>query len=171
MSAVALELVASWECDLTVHQRRVFEAVARDEVRFNPNGIDGSSWLADVYRHVNAHTLASLVRRGLIGKPARRGGETEAAWQLTDNGKTLALHLGLIELPPSIDDSPGDLADALDLDGQRLFADEEQCSTCRVPRRRWPVDHELFSESASQCPWCIQADIDDDKRHERRLDQ
>ena len=64
--------------------------------------------------------------------------------------------------------SPGDVCEPLQLGGRRLFADDEHCTSCGVARRRWPVDHPLFSEGGSQCPWCVQADIEDDTKQKRR---
>lgn len=63
-----------------------------------------------------------------------------------------------------VDGSPGDVYDPPSVG-------EPTCDTCRIPESRWPVDHPLHVLGSGQCAWCRQADIEDDKRYGRLLDQ
>lgn len=44
------------------------------------------------------------------------------------------------------------------------------CVTCGTGRAEWPVEHRLYLPGSRQCPLCVEADIDDDRRASRRED-
>lgn len=79
---------------LTYRQEQALRGVGRRDIRFNPSGIGGQSWWADIYKVVHAATLRSLEKRGLVRRPPRQGNETEAAWELTRDGEELLARIG-----------------------------------------------------------------------------
>ena len=51
-----------------------------------------------------------------------------------------------------------------------LRAQGPPCATCGALRADWPTDHRLYQPCLSQCPRCVEADINQDVALARRDD-
>jgi hypothetical protein len=138
---------------LSRRQKDVLGAVARREV-FHQNDPRGYAvWRSPLFTRGVGDSVRSLVRLGLVelGEWMPSG---ECRWELTrPDGYGLAGRLGLLPVAADV-----------------LVRQSVVCDTCGAPEEKWDPNHRLYRPGVGQCPLCVEADIEDDERFERRCD-